>query len=92
MNSNNKPDIPKIIFVGIPILLMWWGAMFILLAFIFRDPVIAKYGSISLFAISIPIYGVLSVKNASKLGATIDSEERGIRSSRLVPQGLNKGV
>ncbi len=92
MSLEKKPDIPKIAFVGIPILLIWWGIVFITLALISRDPAISKYGSISIFVLSIPAYGLLAVKYASKLGATIDSEEQTIRYSNLVSPGLKRYV
>lgn len=66
--------------------------MFIALAFISRDPAISKYGSISIFVLSIQVYGFLAVKYASKLGATIDSEEQTIRNANLVSRGLKRYV
>ena len=92
MSLEKKPDIAKIAFVGIPILLIWWGIVFIALVFISKDPVISKYGSISIFVLSIPVYGFLAVKYESKLGATIDSEEQTIRNSNIVSRGLKRYV
>ena len=92
MNLEKKPDTPKIVFVGIAILLIWWGMVFIALALISRDPAISKYGSISIFVLSIPVYGLLAIKYASKLGATIDSEEQTIRNANLVSRGLKRYV
>jgi len=92
MNLDKKPDIAKIVFVGVPILLIWWGAVFLVLAIISRDPIISKYGSISIFIVSIPIYGFLAIKYASKLGATLDAEEQTIRNSNVVSQGLKRYV
>jgi hypothetical protein len=92
MSLDKKPDIPKIVFVGIPILLILWGMVFISLALISRDLMISKYGSISIFVISIPVYGFLAVKYASKIGATIDSEEQAVRNSNTVSVGLKRYV
>lgn len=90
MDLDNKPDIPKIVYVGIPILLMWWAVVFVALAFISRDVVISKYGSIFIFIVSIPIYGILAIKNASKLGATINSEEQIIINSNIYTYGFKR--
>jgi hypothetical protein len=87
-----KPDIPKIVFAGLPILLIWLGIVFISLVFLSRDMAISKYGSISIFLISIPIYVYFSVKYASKLGATIGSEDEKIKNSKLLPQHLKRHV
>lgn len=73
---NKKLDISKIVFIGVPLLLMLWGVAFIILAFISRDIMISKYGSILILLTSIPIYGILVTKYASKLGATIDTSEQ----------------
>jgi hypothetical protein len=75
MEIDNKPDIPKIVFAGIPILLIWWAVVFIALAIISRDVHISKYGSLSIFVLSIPIYGFVAIKYSSQLGATIDFKE-----------------
>jgi hypothetical protein len=92
MKLDKKPDIPKIAFAGVPILLIWWGLVFIALAFTSRDPMISKDGSISIFVLSIPIYGFFAIKYASKLGATIDTEEQTIRNSNVNTQGLKRHV
>ena len=92
MSLEKKPDIAKIAFVGIPILLIWWGIVFIALAFISRDSAISKYGSISIFVLSIPVYGFLAVKYASKLGATLGADDKTIEKSKIVPQHLKRHV
>jgi hypothetical protein len=76
MEIDNKPDIPKIIFAGIPILLIWWAVVFIALAIISRDVEISKYGSFTIFVLSIPIYGFVAIKYSLQLGATIDFKEQ----------------
>ena len=76
MEMHKKPDIPKIVFTGIPILLIWWAVVFIALAIISRDVQISKYGSLSIFVLSIPIYGFLAIKYSSQLGASIDFKEQ----------------
>ena len=76
MTINNKPDIPKIVFAGIPILFIWWAIVFIVLAIISRDIQITKYGSLFILIISIPIYGYLTIKYSSNLGATVDFKEQ----------------
>jgi len=86
-----KPDIPKIVFVGIPILLMLWGAVFMAFLFISRDLVISKYGSIVFFIISIPIYGFLAIKFASKLKATIDVDEEAMEDPKAT-KGFRRHV
>ena len=88
MEINQKPDIPKIVFAGIPILLIWWAVVFIVLALISRDVEISKYGSLSIFFLSIPTYGFLALKYSSNLGATIDLSEQIEQSNK----GLKRHV
>ena len=90
MDSSSKPDIPKIVLAGIPILLILWGMCFVLLAFVTRDAVISKYGSLMFFLFSIPIYGYLSYKYASKLNATINAEESRIRKNNIFQKGSKR--
>lgn len=92
MQPKAKPDIPKIIFVGIPLLLMLWGMMFVLLAFLSRDIYISKYGAFSFFILSIPLYGYLAIKNASKINAVVDDNEKKIRSGDVQQVGPRKYV
>ncbi len=92
MHSNTKPDIPKIIFVGIPLLLILWGMVFVLLSFIFKEFYISKYGAFAFFLISIPTYGYLTIKNAAKIGAVVDESEENVRSGGANQKILKKYV
>ncbi len=76
MEADKKPDIPKIVFAGVPILLIWWAVVFIALAILTRDVDISTYGSLGIFVLSIPIYGFLAIKYSSQLDATIDFKEQ----------------
>ena len=69
VDSDKKSDIWKIIFIGIPILFVWWIFVFLFLGFISRN------GSIFILILSIPVYFFLALKYASNLGATIDSKD-----------------
>ena len=60
--------------------------------FLTRDIIITKYGSISLFIISIPIYGFIALKYASKLDVTIDAEEQKIEKFKAPNRGLKRYV
>ena len=87
---SKKLDILKIIFVGVPIFLIWCAVVFISLAFISRDIMISKYGSLSIVIISIPIYGYFTFKYASELGVTIETEKDEIRNSNVQSQGFKR--
>jgi hypothetical protein len=67
-----KPDYPKIVFVGIPLLLMLWAAVFLSLAFATHDMFIAMYGAFVFFIVSIPTYGYLARRYALALRAVVE--------------------
>ena len=73
-------------------MLIWWALAFICLALITKDEAISKYGSFFLFMVSIPIYGYLAIKNASKLKATIDTEELKSNDATPISKGLKRYV
>ena len=67
-----KPDYPKIIFVGVPLLLMLWGIVFILLVIAFPHNIIAGYAALVFIVLSIPGYGYLATRFALQLRAVVD--------------------
>jgi len=85
-----KTDYPKIVFVGVPLLLMLWGMVFVLLTFMSRDIYISKYGAFAFFIASIPLYVYLSIKYAEKLGATIDDDVESPIDNSKSSAGLNR--
>ncbi len=92
MQPTQKPDIAKIIFIGIPLLLMFWGLAFALLALLTRDINISKYGAIVLFLLAIPTYGFITIKNASKLKVVLHENEEEIRKGIIKKTGKKKSL
>ncbi len=92
MEQCEKPDIAKIIFAGVPILLMLWAASFITLAVLTRDAQISKYGGLAIFILSIPTYGILATKYSKKLGATIDADEEKVRNENRFSENPKKYI
>ncbi len=92
MEKSSKPDIAKIVIVGIPILLLIWTAVFIILAVLTRDIVISKYGGLLFFIISIPAYGFLAKKYANRLGATISTDEQEVRNKNIYTKNPKRYV
>ena len=50
--------------------------VFVALAITSRDVEISKYGSLSIFVLSIPLYDFLAIKYSSQLGATINFKDQ----------------
>ena len=85
-------DYPKIAFVGVPLLLMLWGMVFVMLVFVSRDIVISKYGAFAFFIASIPIYGYLSNRYAEKLRATVDDDVHSSIDNPQASSGLKRNM
>ena len=92
MEQGEKPDIVKIIFTGIPILLMLWAASFMTLVVLTRDAQISKYGGLAIFVLSIPTYGFFATKYSKKLGATIDADEEKVRNENRFSDNPKKYI
>jgi hypothetical protein len=76
-----KPDYVKIIFVGIPLTFIFWVVAFICVGSITHNADISTWISLSLTALFIPIYLVISKKYAKQLKSVITEENNELNNS-----------
>ena len=81
MNKRFRPDYLNVIIIGIPLSFVIWAILYILMGLLTHDPRLSKYSSIILTIILMFIYMYLSIKHAAKLGATIDDNIEGFKTS-----------
>jgi len=81
MNKRFKTDYLKIILVGIPLSFIIWAFLYMHAAYLTHDPFISKYSSIVLTITIVIVYFYLSIKHAPKIGAAIDADTEGFKTS-----------
>ncbi len=81
MNKRFRPDYLKIIIISIPLSFVIWAILYILMALLTHDHGLSKYSSIALTITIMFVYMYFSIKQAPKIGATIDDSMEGFKTS-----------